>query len=179
MAGIPLKSCPASAIPERSAPILMVFAHSSETENATTSHRGYFFRNAAPSPCPVTMPIRAHMNCTAPISGHVMNAVQSRLVPSSAPAEEYVAIPEGSSSAAPVTTPGPIPARNRPNLDPLRVPACAPARAASFGERFTFGGLIALAAMQKLRIARTDRLRAPPRPRVDSVRRPHIIRSFS
>jgi hypothetical protein len=36
-----------------------------------------------------------------------MSAVHSSLVPSSAPATEYVAIPEGSSSAAPVMTPGP------------------------------------------------------------------------
>ena len=36
-----------------------------------------------------------------------MSAVQRSLVPSCAPATEYVAIPDGSSSAAPVITPGP------------------------------------------------------------------------
>jgi hypothetical protein len=52
--------------------------------------------------------MRAHIICTAAINGHVSSAVQSSLVPSCAPATEYVAIPEGSSSAAPVITPGPI-----------------------------------------------------------------------
>jgi hypothetical protein len=56
--------------------------------------------------------MRAHIICTAAISGHVINAVQSSLVPSSAPATEYVAMPEGSSSAAPVMTPGPIALKN-------------------------------------------------------------------
>jgi hypothetical protein len=41
------------------------------------------------------------------MSGQVMNAVQSMVVPSWAPAIEYVAIPDGSSSAAPVMRPGP------------------------------------------------------------------------
>src|ERR1019366_809665 len=52
-------------------------------------------------------PIRAHIISTAAISGHVRRAVQRSLVPSCAPATEYVAIPDGSSSAAPVITPGP------------------------------------------------------------------------
>src|SRR6202167_6060696 len=41
------------------------------------------------------------------MSGHVRSAVQRSLVPSCAPATEYVAMPDGSSSAAPVITPGP------------------------------------------------------------------------
>ena len=45
--------------------------------------------------------------------GQVRNAVQRRLVPSCAPAMEYVAIPEGSSSAAPVMRPGPSAERRR------------------------------------------------------------------
>src|SRR5437764_456300 len=53
------------------------------------------------------MPMRAHIICTAAISGHVRKAVQIRLVPNCAPAIEYVAMPEGSSSAAPVMRPGP------------------------------------------------------------------------
>src|ERR1019366_3980337 len=52
-------------------------------------------------------PIRAHIISTAAISGHVRSAVQRSLVPSCAPATEYVAMPDGSSSAAPVITPGP------------------------------------------------------------------------
>src|SRR5450631_877230 len=41
------------------------------------------------------------------MSGQLRGAVQSSLVPSCAPATEYVAMPEGSSSAAPVIMPGP------------------------------------------------------------------------
>src|SRR5438874_2371898 len=42
---------------------------------------------------PVTIPMRAHMNCTQPMNGQVINAVQSIPVPICAPAIEYVAIP--------------------------------------------------------------------------------------
>jgi len=55
----------------------------------------------------VTRPIRAQMSCTAAISGNVASAIQSIPYPSEAPATEYVVIPLGSSSAAPVTSPGP------------------------------------------------------------------------
>src|ERR1700731_844894 len=41
------------------------------------------------------------------MSGQVSSAVHRSLVPSCAPATEYVAMPDGSSSAAPVITPGP------------------------------------------------------------------------
>src|SRR5258708_7906027 len=41
------------------------------------------------------------------MSGQVKSAVHSSDVPASAPAIEYVAMPEGSSSAAAVITPGP------------------------------------------------------------------------
>jgi hypothetical protein len=58
------------------------------------------------------MPIWAHAIWTAIISGHVKAALQSRDVPKEAPAIEYVAMPEGSSSAAPVMTPGPMMARD-------------------------------------------------------------------
>src|ERR1039457_2958512 len=40
-------------------------------------------------------------------AARALSAVQSSLVPSCAPATEYVAMPDGSSSAAPVITPGP------------------------------------------------------------------------
>src|SRR5947207_13657499 len=43
----------------------------------------------------------------AAISGKVAAAVQSKDVPTDAPATAYVAIPLGSSSEAPVTSPGP------------------------------------------------------------------------
>src|SRR5436190_6538599 len=57
--------------------------------------------------------MRAHIICTAAMSGHVISDVQRSPVPSCAPAMEYVAIPEGSSSAAPVISPGPRESRNR------------------------------------------------------------------
>src|SRR5258706_15827142 len=67
------------------------------------------------------MPIRAHIICTAAMRGHVTNAVQSMVVPSCAPAIEYVAIPEGSSSAAPVMRPGPRTDVNRRRSDGRRL----------------------------------------------------------
>jgi len=51
--------------------------------------------------------MRAHIICTAAISGQVISAVHSSEVPSCAPVMEYVAMPDGSSSAAPVINPGP------------------------------------------------------------------------
>jgi hypothetical protein len=53
------------------------------------------------------MPMRAHINCTAHINGHETTAIHSSEVPNCAPASEYVVIPDGSSSAAPVISPGP------------------------------------------------------------------------
>ena len=58
-------------------------------------------------PTPVTKPIRAHISCTAPISGKERRESQIRPKPLDAPICEYVAMPEGSSSAAPVVSPGP------------------------------------------------------------------------
>lgn len=46
------------------------------------------FRRAVAKPVPVTIPIRAHIDCTAAMSGHVMSEVQRRAVPSCAPAIE-------------------------------------------------------------------------------------------
>src|ERR1700761_3880720 len=47
------------------------------------------------------------------IIGVVMSATQSMVKPVDAPATEYVEIPEGSSSAAPVISPGPRVAKKR------------------------------------------------------------------
>ena len=47
------------------------------------------------------------MSCTAVISGNENSAVQSGRYPNAAPATEYVEMPDGSSSAAPVIRPGP------------------------------------------------------------------------
>jgi hypothetical protein len=51
------------------------------------------------------------------MSGNVMSAVQRVESPYAAPACEYVAIPEGSSSLAPVTRPGPRIFQKRKSLD--------------------------------------------------------------
>src|ERR1039458_7837530 len=100
-------------MPARSAAMLIVFARRRENVAAMTKGFGTRFRSAAASPSPRTMPIRAHIICTAAMSGQVRRAVQRRLVPSCAPAMEYVAIPEGSSSAAPVMSPGPSTEKKR------------------------------------------------------------------
>src|SRR5450755_4508709 len=94
-------------MPARSAAMLIVFAASRARTTARSSQLGNRRLKFPAKPCPVTIPIRAHIICTAAISGHVRSAVQRRLVPSCAPATEYVAMPDGSSSAAPVMTPGP------------------------------------------------------------------------
>lgn len=60
-----------------------------------------------------TIPILAQAIWTAAMRGQGRNAVHSSEVPSWAPAIEYVAMPEGSSSAAPVMTPGPRMERKR------------------------------------------------------------------
>src|SRR5205085_4652073 len=61
------------------------------------------------------MPILAQMNWTAAIRGKVKSAIQSVEKPNDAPAIEYVPMPEGSSSEAPVMSPGPRRARKRLN----------------------------------------------------------------
>ena len=58
-------------------------------------------------PWEVTNPILAHIPCIAAIKGNVNNAVHKVDSPNCAPAWEYVAMPEGSSSLAPVIIPGP------------------------------------------------------------------------
>lgn len=75
-------------MPERSAPTLIVFAMSNATATRPMSGLGNFSRSAPASPLPVTMPIRAHIIWTGAMSGQVMKAVQSSVVPSWAPAIE-------------------------------------------------------------------------------------------
>src|SRR5712671_1991639 len=62
---------------------------------------------------PLTMPILAQMNCTAAIIGSVTGAIQSVAKPNDAPAWVYVPMPDGSSSEAPVISPGPRAIRRR------------------------------------------------------------------
>src|ERR1039458_9692053 len=100
-------------MPPRSAPILNTLATISSRHAGHSTHRGYRNRMAPPSPRPVTIPSRAHISCTAAISGKETRAVHRKEYPKTAPATEYVEIPEGSSSAAPVISPGPRLAKNR------------------------------------------------------------------
>src|SRR5579863_2454114 len=97
----------ASAMPARSAAMLIVLAIKRAITTASSNHLGNRCLRFPARPRPVTLPMRAHIICTAAINGHVSSAVHSNLVPSCAPAMEYVAMPDGSSSAAPVMMPGP------------------------------------------------------------------------
>src|SRR3569623_1500608 len=63
-------------------------------------------------PQPVTRPILAEISCTAAISGKVISSTHPRPMPYCAPTCEYVAMPDGSSSDAPVIRPGPIISRS-------------------------------------------------------------------
>src|SRR3954453_3421551 len=110
--GAPVINSVASAIPARSAPILITFAETSSEQHSQRTGGGYRVRMTLASPRPVTSPNRAHINCTPTISGRNKSAVHSGLYPNEDPVTEYVAMPEGASSAAPVITPGPSPAKN-------------------------------------------------------------------
>jgi len=81
-------SSAASAMPARSAPMLIVFAMSSATHAPSRSGLGNFSLSAAMRPLPVTMPMRAHIVCTDAMRGHKKTAIQSSPVPSCAPATE-------------------------------------------------------------------------------------------
>jgi hypothetical protein len=59
------------------------------------------------SPAPVTRPIRAQISWITAMSGYEKSIVHSKPNPNWAPACEYVAMPLGSSSDAPVISPGP------------------------------------------------------------------------
>ena len=96
-----------AAIAPMSEPILKVFAATTRNTIGYSTHFGYRRRTIAASPSPVTAPMRMHASCTATMSGKVSSIVHRVPKPNCAPACEYVAIPDGSSSAAPVTSPGP------------------------------------------------------------------------
>jgi hypothetical protein len=67
----------ASAMPPRSAPMLKTFATINRKHAPHSTQRGYARRRTPASPRPVTIPSRAHMSCTAAISGKENRAVQS------------------------------------------------------------------------------------------------------
>ena len=62
--------------------MLIVLAASNANAATTKVHRGNFLRKAPARPCPVTIPIRAHIICTIAMKGQLMKAVQRRDVPS-------------------------------------------------------------------------------------------------
>ena len=92
----------------RSAPILMMFATANNDTAANKSLLEWYFLMTPDKPLPDAIPILPHISWMATIAGHKNTASQASLYPYWAPAMEYVAIPDGSSSAAPVTNPGPI-----------------------------------------------------------------------
>lgn len=104
---MPVSICAASDIPVRSAPIVATFAQRSAAAAIAGTQRGYFCRNAPARPRPVSIPTRAVVNKTNPISGHMNSGAQRTDVPNCAPAMEYVAMPDGSLSAVPAVNPGP------------------------------------------------------------------------
>jgi hypothetical protein len=73
----------------------------------SVSHLGHILAMLTPRPSPVTQPIRADSIWMPIIRGVVNSRVQTRPKRNCEPACEYVAMPLGSSSAAPVMRPGP------------------------------------------------------------------------
>jgi hypothetical protein len=78
-------------------------------------------------PCPVVRPMRALMIWTVVMSGYENNIVHSIENPNCAPTCEYVPMPLGSSSEAPVMNPGP----NRRKKPTLRGPSPPTSRGVS------------------------------------------------
>jgi hypothetical protein len=68
---------------------------------------GIIFFKVVVRPTVVIKPTLAHISCIAAITGKVISAVHKVVKPNFAPAWEYVAIPGGSSSLAPVINSGP------------------------------------------------------------------------
>jgi len=77
-----------SRIPARSAPMFTTFATISSKHAIQSTHFRCRVRITPASPRPVTMPSRAHINCTEIIRGIVSSAVQSVVKPNWAPAIE-------------------------------------------------------------------------------------------
>src|ERR1043165_8624807 len=75
MDGIPVTISVASAMPPRSAPMLMTLATVRSKQAPHNTQRGYRFLTTAARPRPVTIPSRAHINCTAAIMGKEKIAV--------------------------------------------------------------------------------------------------------
>ena len=88
--------------------------------HSTARHLGNLRTASSPSPRPVASAVRSHVSWTAAISGNVKRLVHNSPKRNCAPACAYVAIPDGSSSDAPVTNPGPSARRypRQPGGDP-------------------------------------------------------------
>src|SRR5450755_4789475 len=94
----------------RSAEIFNAFATINATSSTTRIGRALarnFSVANSPSPRPVARAVRSQISCTPAINGNVSNDTHNNPSPNCAPACEYVATPDGSSSEAPVTKPGP------------------------------------------------------------------------
>lgn len=94
-------------IAPKSAPILILLAIISRLDIGYTTLVEYFFFIKAAKPFPLKRPIRAHISCITIIVGNRNSIIHSIPRPNFAPTWEYVAISDGSSSAAPVIRPGP------------------------------------------------------------------------
>ena len=75
--GAPMTIFVASAIPPRSAAMLITFATISSAHATSSAQRGYLRRMTPARPRPVTMPRRAHINCTDAINGNENSAVHN------------------------------------------------------------------------------------------------------
>jgi hypothetical protein len=64
-------------MPAMSAAMLSVLAATTSATSARSSQTGITRRIAAIRPVPVTIPMRAHISCTAIIIGIVISAIQS------------------------------------------------------------------------------------------------------
>ena len=90
-----------------SAAMLKVFAKITRATAKYSTGRGKRSRNSVDRPLSRVIPRRAAISWTPTANGATYRADHASRSPNSAPTWEYVPMPDGSSSAAPVTRPGP------------------------------------------------------------------------
>lgn len=100
-------NCTAFAMAPKFAPMLNTLAANNNNVQTMSNFLGKYSRIVPANPRPVTSPMRAHISCTTAIRGNVSAASHNSWKPYCAPVCEYVAMPDGSSSDAPVVRPGP------------------------------------------------------------------------
>src|SRR5262249_51379483 len=95
--------------------------------NSVSLRKSHTPRMMCARPRPVCRARRAHISCMAAMRGKVTSALNSCAYPTCAPVCAYVPMPEGSSSDAPVISPGPSAFRYAVILpsQPRRRRACA------------------------------------------------------